>query len=308
MKIKYTLLVVVILSNGFLYSILGQQTPVFANYNYNTVMINPAHAGFYPSSDMTITNRGYINQFEGSPRNIGVTFNSPLGNENVGLGAGVYSDQVGVTTTTSLFGSYAYKIFFDHNYNRARWWSYNPPVLSFGITGGIMVYDENLLALGIQNDPNFANNINTFIPTVGIGVLYNREHIYVGLSAPNIFGDSLSSEDNIDLEIPYYAYAGYRFFSTRFKEVLITPSVLIKYVSGAPIQADFNTTVNYKNKIEVGAGYRTSSSMNFLAGFYISDHLRLLYNYNQTLRSTPINNTHGIILSYRWGEGFGNKG
>ena len=146
------------------------------------------------------------------------------------------------------------------------------------------------------------------IPTLGIGVLYNREHIYLGFSTPNVLGNSLSSEDNINLENPYYGYAGYRFYATRFNEVLITPSTLIKYVSGAPIQVDINTTVNYKNKIEIGAGYRTNSSMNFLAGFYISNRLRLMYNYNQALRSTPMNNTHGIILSYRLGEGFGNKG
>ncbi len=308
MKTKYIILMVVMLSKGVLYPIFGQQTPVFANYNYNTVIINPAHAGFYPDADITITNRGYLNQIDGSPRNIGLTFNSPLGSENVGLGAGVYSDQVGVTTATSLFGAYSYKLFFDRSYNRARWWSYNPNVLSFGITGGILIYDENLLELGIQNDPNFANNINTIIPTLGIGILYNRERFYVGVSAPNLLGDSLSSEeDNVNIESPYYAYTGYRFFATRFEEVMINPSILIKHVSGAPIQTDFNAKVNYKNKIEVGAGYRTNSSMNFLAGFYISNHLRVLYNYNQTLKSTPINNTHGIVLSYRFGGGFMEK-
>lgn len=308
MKKIYIALIVVLLSKGFLCPVIGQQTPVFANYNYNTVVINPAHAGFYPNSDITLTNRGYLTQVEGSPRNIGITVNTPLRSKNMGLGAGVYSDQVGVTTNTSLFAAYSYKIFFAHNYNRARWWSYNPNVLSFGVTAGVQFYDENLLKLGIQNDPNFANNINTVIPTLGVGVLYNREHIYLGFSAPNVLGNSLSSEDNINLENPYYGYAGYRFYATRFNEVLITPSTLIKYVSGAPIQVDINTTVNYKNKIEIGAGYRTNSSMNFLAGFYISNRLRLLYNYNQALRSTPMNNTHGIILSYRLGEGFGNKG
>ncbi|WP_103863752.1 type IX secretion system membrane protein PorP/SprF [Aquimarina sp. I32.4] len=306
MKKVYVIIAVTLLM-GFLCPILGQQTPVFANYNYNTVVINPAHAGFYPDADVTITNRGYLNHIEGSPRNIGLTFNSSLNSRNMGLGVGVISDQVGVTTATNLFASYSYKLVFDHNYNKARWWSYNPNVLSFGITGGVMLYDENLLELGIQNDPNFANNINTVVPTLGAGILYNREHLYAGISAPNLLGGSLSSENNINIKSPFYAYAGYRFFATRFEEILITPSILIKHVSGAPVQADFNTTINYKNKIEVGAGYRTSTSMNFLAGFYVSNHLRLLYNYNRTLRDTPINNTHGIVLSYRMGDGFGRR-
>ena len=98
MKKIYIAWIVVLLSKGFLSPVLGQQTPVFANYNYNTVVINPAHAGFYPNSDITLTNRGYLTQVEGSPRNIGLTVNTPLRSKNMGLGAGVYSDQVGVTT------------------------------------------------------------------------------------------------------------------------------------------------------------------------------------------------------------------
>jgi type IX secretion system PorP/SprF family membrane protein len=223
------------------------------------------------------------------------------------MGLGFSNDQVGVTTTTNLFGAFAYKIVFDHNYNRARWWSYNPNILSFGITVGAMFYNEDLLSLGIQNDPNFAENINTVIPTLGIGILYNRERIYLGFSAPNLLKNSLSSEDNINLESPYYGYFGYRFFATRFENVLMTPSILLKYVSGAPMQADINTTGNYKNKIEIGAGYRTNASINFLVGFYAYNHLRVLYNYNQALRDTPVNNTHGIVLSYRFGEGFGRR-
>ncbi|WP_103071196.1 PorP/SprF family type IX secretion system membrane protein [Aquimarina sediminis] len=307
MRKKNILCAVVLLSNCLYNLIFAQQTPVFANYNYNTVVINPAHAGFYQNSDITITNRGYLNQVDGSPRNIGLTFNSPLRSNNMGLGAGIYSDQVGVTTTTNVFGAYSYKLVFDHNYSRARWWSYNPNVLSFGITAGVTFYNEDLLSLGIANDPNFVSNINTLVPTLGVGILYNRDRIYLGVSSPNVLGSSLSSENNINIVNPVYAYSGYRFFATRFEEVLITPSVLIKYVSGAPLQADFNTTVNYRNQIEMGAGYRTNSSMNFLVGFHVSNHLRLMYNYNHALRNTPINNTHGIILSYRLGEGFDSR-
>ncbi|WP_109299927.1 PorP/SprF family type IX secretion system membrane protein [Aquimarina sp. AU474] len=302
------LIITIVLSFICWCSVFAQQTPVFANYNYNTVIINPAHAGFYPDSEFTLSNRGYLNSIDGSPRNIGLLFNSPMRSEKMGLGAGIFSDQVGVTTTTNVFAAYSYKIFFDHNYNRARWWSYNPHVLSFGITAGAMIYDENLLELGIQNDPNFASNINTTVPTLGIGILYNRNKMYFGFSAPNILGDSLSSEDNINLETPYYLYAGYRFFASRFEEVLINPSILTKYVSGAPTQLDFNTIVSYKNKIEVGAGYRTNSSVNLLAGLYLSNHLRLIYNYNQMLRDGPVQTTHGIILSYRLGTGFKNRG
>jgi len=300
-----TFLVVVILSIGFLPSVFGQQTPVYANYSYNTIVLNPAHAGFYPGGDITITNRGHLNGVEGSPKNIGASVNLPTTSEHVGLGGGVYRNQVGVTSTTSLFGAYAYKLFFNSNQN--RWWDYNPHVLSFGITGGVMMYDENLLELGINDDPNFANNVNILVPTVGLGVLYNREHVYIGFSKLNILGNVVSSDRNINIEKPSYIYAGCRFFTTRFEEVLVNPSILVKHVSGAPIQVDFNTKINYENKFEIGAGYRTDHSMNLLAGFYISNRIRALYNYNKAFKTTPLNDTHGFILSIRLGNGFAQK-
>ncbi|WP_034230311.1 PorP/SprF family type IX secretion system membrane protein [Aquimarina pacifica] len=296
-----------LICSNICFSVWGQQTPMFAHYDYNTVSINPAHAGYYPDTDITLTNNGYFNQLEGSPRNIGVSVNSPVGDKNMGLGAGFIADEVGVTKTTNLFLSYAYKIVFDHNYNRARWWSYNPNVLSFGMTTGALFYNENLVSLGIQDDPNFTNNTNTTIPTMGVGVLYNHEHIYIGFSAPNVLGTSFASDKDIELENVLYAYGGYRFFATHFQEVMMKPNVLFKYVSGAPAQVDLNFTVNYKNRIEAGIGYRTSESINFLAGFYMFNHFRVLYTYNQALRSSPINNSHGIVLSYRLGEGFVQK-
>ncbi|WP_067145356.1 PorP/SprF family type IX secretion system membrane protein [Pseudotamlana agarivorans] len=298
--------IALMLSSGMVCTVFGQQTPVFANYNYNTVVINPAHAGYYPDADLTLTNLGYFNQFEGSPKNIGLTFNTPLKSERFGLGAGVYSDKIGVSRTSSAFVSYAYKIFFKNPNRGGRWWTYNPNVLSFGITAGMAIYNENLSELNISNDIEFANNVGATIPTLGIGVLYNREHFYLGLSAPNLLSDHLSSDDSVNIEVsnPFYAYAGYRFYVTRAKRFLVKPSVLTKYEPGAPAQIELNTIVNYENNLELGVGYKTNESLNVLVGFRITNHLKFVYNYNQTLRNMPVNNTHGIVLSYRFGEGF----
>lgn len=304
MKIKNIILIVVTLSTGIFHAAFGQQTPVFANYSYNNVVINPAHAGYYPDIDITVTNRGHLNGIEGSPKNIGLTVNFPKSFKNVGIGAGISNDRIGVTNITSLFGAYSYKIHF--NSDNSTWWDYNPHVLSFGITGGAMFYNENLLDLNINNDPNFANNVSTIVPTIGAGVFYNRERVYVGLSIPNLLGNSLSSNDNINIKSTYYFNAGYRFFATRFREVMINPSVLVKYISGAPVQADLNTKINYKNKYEFGVGYRTNSSVNILAGFHISKRFRILYNYNKSIDNS-IMDTHGIVLNLRLGEGFGGR-
>lgn len=306
MKKRHIIFTILIALSGFYNTIFAQQTPVFANYNYNALLINPAHAGYYSDAEIIVTNRGYFNQFEGSPRNIGITCNTPLDSKNIGIGAGLINDRIGVTNTTTVFGAYSYKLLFKSGNTNVRWWEQQTHLLSFGIMGGATQYKEDLMALEIQGDPNFENNINTLVPTVGIGILYNHRDFYLGLSAPNLLGSTLSSDDNINLKSHYFMHFGYRFFTSIFQEILITPSALVKYIPGAPTQMDTNLTINYKNMIEIGGGYRTDSSMSFLAGFYISDNFRLVYNYNQGLTNTPINNTHGILLNYRFGDGFKN--
>jgi len=301
---KYNLVTIVLLFSVQSSLVLAQQTPIFTNYNYNTVIINPAHAGYYEDIDITLISTGTFYSVEGSDRDTQFSINAPLRSKNVGIAAGVSRDQIGVTSVTNFFGSYSYKIFFDSEYAQGKWWAYDPNIISFGITAGGSIYDEKLLGLGIENDPNFQENIHTFVPNIGVGFLYNRDHIYLGLSAPNLFGSSLSSETNLNIKSNYYGYLGYRFFTNQFEEVLVNPSALVKYVPGAPVQLDLNVMVNYKNMVELGAGYRTSSAVNFLAGFYLFDHWRIMYSYNYSLENTTINNTHSLVLNYRLGKGF----
>ncbi|UWX54616.1 PorP/SprF family type IX secretion system membrane protein [Maribacter litopenaei] len=289
------------LSENRLYA---QQTPLFAEYNYNPYLINTAYAGLAPSTEVSLGNSGFFNQMEGSPRNFSLSLHTPLNRGKVGLGAGFIRDEIGVTTSTNAFATYSYKIFFDTKKNRPYWQVYTPNSLSFAITGGIQQYQDNLLELGITNDPNFAQNINASIPTIGLGILLNPADIHVGFSAPNILGDTLASDDNLDLSNAYYGYLGYRFYSNIFEEIMIKPNITVKYENGAPLQVDFNIAMSYKNRFELGTGYRTNSSINLLAGIYIFKNIRAIYNYNLAFNNNPLGNTHGIIVSYLFGEGY----
>lgn len=283
----------------------SQQTPVFSDYNYNTIIINPAHTGISESTEIAFTNRGLIDAFEGTPRYLSLSVSLPR--EYAGFGGGILRDEIGVTASTHFFASYAYKIFLDQDTNVPRWHNSNPNVLSFGISAGLLQYSEDLLDLDITNDINFAQNINASIPTIGAGVLFNRRSFYLGAAAPNIVGDLLSSEQNIELQVPYYAYAGYRIYAGALEEFYLKPNALIKWTQGAPTQIDMNLFVNYKSKLEAGIGYRTGSLINMLAGFYLFDNLRLNYTYNLALNNSPLGSSQGFSLSYRAGSGFSGR-
>ena len=302
-KYLYLIMTILILSLANT-SMQAQQTPVFSDYYYNPVLINPAHSGYSRDTEVSLSNFGYLNQFEGSPRTFSGILNTSIFENKVGISGGFISDQIGVTSATTIFGSYAYKIMLDDTYNRARWWNYNPNVLSFGLTTGVLFLNEDLSRLNIQGDPNFENDVNVTVPSFGFGVLYNHNKLYLGFSVQNLFADSVASDQNVNIQTPYYLYGGYRLYLNRFEEIRIQPSMLVKFEVDAPTQFDFNVSANYKNKVELGAGYRSSSSFNGLVGLYFLKNWRFAYSYTAFDRNTPFNNTNGFILTYKAGEGF----
>ncbi|MEL0650056.1 PorP/SprF family type IX secretion system membrane protein [Algibacter sp. TI.3.09] len=282
----------------------AQQTPTFSEYNYNPFIINAAYTGLTENPEFSLSNTGFFNQFEGSPRNFSFSGHGSINRNKMGIGAGIMRDEIGVTTSTSFFAAYSYKIFFDFKSNRPYWQLYDAGVLSFGITAGLQQYQSNLTQLGIIGDPKFAQDINSTIPTIGLSFLFNHASFYVGFSTPNVMGDSLASDSNLVLNSPYYGYFGYRIYNNRFEDFMIKPNILIKYEDGAPLQADFNVAISFRNKLEIGTGYRTSNSINFLAGIYLFNNLRAIYNYNLANKNSALGNTHGLILSVQLGDGY----
>lgn len=89
-----------------------------------------------------------------------------------------------------------------------------------------------------------------------------------------------------------------------FEEIMIKPSLLFKREAGAPVQIDTNISFSYKNRFELGAGYRSNSSINLLAGIYLLKNIRALYHYNVTFNDSPLGNTHGIVINYLFGDGY----
>lgn len=305
MKLTRILLVILLCTSVLLNA---QQTPSFTEYNYNPFVINPAYAGVLKNSEFTLSNIGFGNQnIQGTPRSLITSFNTPLRNQKMGLGLGFINDEIGVTSATQIFGSYSYKIFLNDN-AYPYWKVYDRTFLSFGLNAGALIYNQDLLSLGIQGDPNFAENINTTLPMAGAGVLFGHGNFFAGVSAPNLLGETFANQDNLELSQPIYAYTGYHFVLDRYDpSFIIKPSMLLKYEQGAPFQIDANVSLNVNNSVEIGGGFRTSSSLNAFLGFYLIKNFRFVYSYSQGSGDSPLGNTHGVILSYRGGNGFAIK-
>ena len=212
-NIKFLALVFVL---GLASVLNGQQTPSFTEYNYNPFVINPAYAGVLKNSEFTLSNIGFGNQnIQGAPRSLISSFNTPLRNEKMGLGVGFINDEIGVTSATQIFGSFSYKIFLNDN-AYPYWKVYDRSFVSFGLNAGALIYNQDLLSLGIQSDPNFAENINTTLPMAGAGILFGHSNFFAGISAPNLLGETFANQDNLQLSLPVYGYTGYHFVLDRY--------------------------------------------------------------------------------------------
>lgn len=281
--------------------VVAQQTPSFGAYNYDPFMINPAYAGMAAGSVISLSHQRYTRNIEGTPQSSAVSFHTPLSADRMGVGLSVMDDRIGVTSATSATVAYSYKLFFDHKPNRAYWQVYDQNVLSFGMTAGVKRLYENLAELGVVGDPTFADNLAETIPVIGAGLLYNRVGFYLGVSMPNLLGNRILSRNDISLSSPIYGYFGYRFFTDIYNENMITPSVLVKYERGAPAQIDVNVSASFKSRFEVGTGFRSSSSLNFLVGFYPIEQLRVIYHYSIGFKNPVLGNNHGLAVSYAFG-------
>jgi type IX secretion system PorP/SprF family membrane protein len=282
----------------------AQQTPVFTEYSFNPFLINPAYAGTSEEWEGSLAHSGFSGSFEGVPQTLSLNLSNSLDRGKMALGGGIIHDNIGVNKTTQVFGAYSYKIFFDLKNDRPYWQIFNRTVLSFGITAGVLMHNEDLVSLGIQNDPNFSENISATLPSIGLGFLFGHANFFAGISAPNILSDQFSNQDNLKLSRPIYGYTGYHFFTNKFQEFALKPSVLFKYEKGAPFQVDVNMAMSYKNKFEIGGGYRTNSSYNLLAGLYFMKNFRIMYHHTILSGDAPLGSYNGLMLSYRAGKGY----
>ena len=298
---SHPIIVLFVLMLGAQHQLIAQQTPVFAEYNYDPFVINPAYAGMAAGSVISLSHQRYTRNTEGTPRESSASFHTPLSDDKMGLGLLVENNRVGVSSVTSASVAYAYKLFFDHKSDRPYWQVYDQNVLSFGMTAGFTRLSENLTELGVVNDPEFAENLAETIPVIGAGLLYNRVGFYLGVSMPNLLGNRVLSRKDVTLPSPVYGYFGYRFFTDIYNENMITPSVLVKYEKGAPVQVDMNVSASFNNRFEVGAGYRTTSSLNLLVGFYPVEQLRVIYHYGIGFNRPVLGNDHGLVVSYAFG-------
>jgi type IX secretion system PorP/SprF family membrane protein len=271
----------------------AQQDAMFTKYMFNSMSINPAYAGSHEALRLSAQIRRQWWNFPGAPITGLLSVDGISKDTRAGWGALVGYEKIGLYQTQDLLGNYAYR--FEMGEGK----------LAIGIRGGGTLYQNRLTQADLADagDGVYASNTNFFIPKFGLGAYYQDENWYCGLSIPTLVSFKPNrrfsiNDDSTFLRRHYFAHTG--FVKEVDRGLFIKPSILLKYVKGAPPQADLNLQVYFNNLIGVGASYRTSDAVVLMAEVFPIEQLRIGYSYDFTTSRLRYygGGAHEIILSY----------
>lgn len=290
-----------IIASIFLLSIakLNAQTEsMYSQYMFNMLSVNPAYAGNREATNLNFFQRRQWAGMEGAPQTTSVSIDGSYSANKIGWGLQMYDDRLGVEKASG-----AKMVLSTHLQVSQR------GTLSAGLNIGLMNYRVDLLSVQgryTPSDPAFYANLNKWLPDVGLGIFYNTNNFYAGISIPNVLRSKVAAFDVMNSGIQK-ANSTHLYFTTGFvvnvnEDVKVKPSTMLKAVSGAPLQADFNANVWLKDVVGIGASYRTGDAVIGILELQANESLKVGYAYDVTISPLKYynNGTHEILLRYEF--------
>ena len=272
----------------------GQQEPQYSQYMYNMSTVNPAYAT--NQSGLISTGLLYRRQWtgiEGAPQTANVFGNIPM-SEKIELSVNYVNDRIGDAIPVNnnyinLDFAYITRIS-----DQAK--------LSYGLKAGINNFKIDPSGSDVATDPAFADNTSTTQLNIGAGVYLFTSNFYAGISSPNLLPSDvdINGVGVAETKTHLYGIAGYVFDFV--DEVRLKPSVVVKQVIDSPLTFDVSLNSLIYDKFELGVSYRYTDAFIALAGFNITQNLKVGYSYDFSVSdlSGYNNGSHEIVLLYNF--------
>jgi type IX secretion system PorP/SprF family membrane protein len=277
-------------------SLKAQSEPMYSQYMFNMSAINPAYVGSRGVVNLNYLGRSQWSGITGAPKTNTISIDGSNLKGNMGLGVQVYNDQIGVFKRNGLNLMASSRVKISEN-----------GILSGGIQLGVLNQRKNytdVVNIYDKNDAKFQENKSVTDATLGAGVYYNTDNFYAGVSMPNVLNSTDMNSSGIQkVSIKHlYITAGYVFDLS--EDVKIKPSSLMKVVSGAPIEFDFNTNLWLKDMIGLGVSYRTGDAIVGMAELQLNKNLRIGYAYDYTFSALKAFTTgsNEVMFRYEFGK------
>jgi type IX secretion system PorP/SprF family membrane protein len=274
--------------------IAAQQDPMYTQYMFNILAVNPAYAGSQGALNITGLYRNQWVGVEGAPSTQTLFAHSPFIKKNIGLGLTVVNDRIGPVRQTMVFADYSYTIRVTENTK-----------LAMGLKMGINMLKTSFSEIDVSetDDQSFVDEPLSPQPNFGFGLYYYSDKYYVGVSIPKLFKNKLEQSldySKLTLQQHFFIIGGYVF--TLNDKLKFRPTTLIKMTGGAPPSLDLTASFLYREKLWFGVGHRYGDSFAALIQFQVSPQLRIGYSFDKTLSKFASYNSgsHEIMVSYNF--------
>jgi type IX secretion system PorP/SprF family membrane protein len=292
---RYLALTVGLVSTAL--SASSQFEPMFSQYMFNELFINPGYAGSRDALSIVALHRDQWVGLDGAPKTQTLSLHAPIAHNKMGVGFAIINERIGVTRQTGFYGNGAYRI------------PMKKGTLSLGIQLGFLSHQERLTEVhtDIAGDNQFIiNSDRVMLPNFGFGAYYQREKFYAGISIPRLMENKVNinnGETNVHNRVNINAWhyfitiGGVKDINGALK---IRPSILVKNVAGAPVELDLSANLIFHDVIWAGLGYRTGDAASVIVGANITPQIRFGYSYDYTLSALQKFNSgsHEIMLGY----------
>lgn len=274
----------------------SQQDPMFTQYMFNQLTVNPGYAGSAEVANIMVLNRQQWVGMDGAPKTTNINADAPIPKIDCGVGVSLLVDKIGPTKQTGFYVDYSYQLKVSE---KAK--------LGMGLKAGFTYYKANLLDINTidDNDVAFARNIDGDVKAnFGLGFFYHTNNFYAGFSIPKLLNNDLTTGNSVNneklslSERHYYLIAGKVFVLS--ETLKFKPSLLTKISKGAPMQVDLTANFILYDKFWIGAMYRIGSAFGAMIQVQLMKTLRIGYAYDYT--TTYLNRfnsgTHEIMVSF----------
>lgn len=296
----------------FVFAAFGQQDAQNTQFMYYKLGYNPAYAGSNESACIACLHRSQWLGLDGAPEFTALSFNMPLFNQKVGIGANIERYKVGLFESYTLDGVYSYRVRMGQG------------SLGLGLQASVRSLQGNFQMASatedITADPSIAiGQENKILANFGAGLYYSSPKFYVGISVPRFLKNNIdfANEDNeISREVNHFYFMGGVTFNLGEK-VKLQPQTLVKYVANSPVDADVNANLIMNNRYIFGLTYRlggnkensTGESLDILLAAQLTENLLFSMSYDFTLSDLREYNSGSIEASihYCFGKSTGEE-
>ncbi len=270
----------------------AQQDPMYTQYMFNTLSVNPAYAGSRGVLNATGLLRTQWVGVDGAPTTETLSLHSPLP-LSMGVGLSLVHDKIGPQKTTMLFADYSYTIKVN---NTGR--------LALGLKVGFNAMRAGLTDLTLtsaMSDESYNEDLKSPLKfNFGLGAYYYTDRWYVGLSTPKIVENKLTTGNVQPLKEQrhYFLIAGMVVDINEY--IKFKPTILAKYTGGSPVGFDVSANFLFFDKLWLGLAHRWKESISGIVRFQITDQLCAGYSYDLPVSRIRKYNggSHEIMLSY----------